>query len=1712
MDPSRQRAFPAVARAGISLRTLSVKIFYPRGEISMMRFHPSISGLAGYGIALCCSLSTLALPDLSLAQTTPAHSCITQERSVSGVITIGTDDCEHDIRLTGRQSDSDDNCNQVSRTLEAGEDWRTNADHLPSKICIEYAALARQNEAGYQACSSISDSIADCGSNMSGIIFVVPLALSSTRISLSTTSITIDEGTSQTFTARLDSQPFADTTLSLSSTNPDTTLSSTTLTFTTTNWDQAQTLTLTLARDEDSTDDEDTITVTSSDGFIPFTTIAVAVEDQDITPTGNIVLSTQSLDLEEHRRKTFTVRLDNRPDANVTVTLSSTNPDLLLPNSLTFTTSNWNQTQNVSIGPRPDYDDVDETATLTLAASGGIEAPNATIAVTIDDNNDRTIAAHTCIANSGYRFSDVTMLVGNNLSSGVYPCGPFIIGLVGMQTPAGKSCETFSHDIEPGFSVFVGIPARLCFEFQDSLTQAALGYQGCDSVSITDCGEGGPGVEALEIVVPLRLVPGGTLVLSPTGTLTIDEGETGTLSVSLSVEPVAQATVTLSKTDADITLSETSLTFTPSNWNTAQSVTITTVQDNDTNDASDTITLTADSKGINAPTATKAITVNDTTPTGTISLDPAGTLTIDEGETGTFDVSLSVKPQTNVVISLSKTGSDIMISHTSLTFTPSNWNTAQSITVTTVQDNDTDDASGTVSLTMTSGGFIAPDASLTIAIDDTTPTGTISLDPAGTLTIDEGETGTFDVSLSVKPQTNVVISLSKTGSDITISHTSLTFTPSNWNTAQSVTVTTVQDNDTDDASGTVSLTRTSGGFIAPDASLAIAIDDTTPTGTISLDPAGTLTIDEGETGTFDVSLSVKPQTDVVISLSKTDSDTTISHTSLTFTPSNWNAAQTVSLSTVRDDDTNDASDTVTLVVASGGFKAPDASLAVTIDDTTPTGRILLNPAQTLTIDEGETGSFDVSLSVKPQTDVGITLSKTDSDTTISHTSLTFTPSNWNAVQTVTLSTVRDNDIEDASDSIALVVASGGFKAPDASLAVTIDDTTPRGRIVLTPGETFSVNEGGAGSFGVSLDAKPQTNVGITLSKTTNPDITISETSLTFTPSNWDTAQNVIVSAETDSDTTDDFDTVTLAVASGGFSASNARLRIRVSDVPAGAIAVTPTGIIVVDEDNSTTFLVKLGIRVQPSTDITVTLSKTNPDITLSETSLTFTPSNWQEEQSVGISASPDSDTVNDSDTITLAATSGIDTRDTTKGVSVIDDDRLGTFVLSTDRLIVVEGQDATFGIELGTAPSVPSITVSLSNTTSQLSFSPSSLTFTPDDFDERQDINVYAQQDENTNDGSDTITLSASGGGNYEGIEAELPAFIFDTPGEFSTSIETIGLIEGGAPVSFSVTLEVEPVNTDIVVVSLSSTNTDITLSPSSLLFTRSIWSTPQSVVIAVADDANLDDELDTITLIATGGNYDGATGTIEVTIEDDDDDAPPVDIPEQVKGYALAIPPDTASDRSELRIRCRQNTPCTVYLHCSAQNDGSIFEGWLPGSIPGWGTQTLIASDIVHHTGGSWSGKGRLGCALRSEHTISTQIWTRSGDGVLVNNSAIIRSAFLNDGYRADIESIPSPDGSDGSNIRIRCIAPSEAHCTGVAFSCFEDDGTGHDGVLGTIERLTTRHLQADELADIIDHRWEGIDLSCELRSDHPFTVQILTRTGGGGALVNNSATGRPG
>ena len=86
---------------------------------------------------------------------------------------------------------------------------------------------------------------------------------------------------------------------------------------------------------------------------------------------------------------TYTVALDTQPSSEVTVTIGSDNLDVaVLPESLTFTTLDWDQPQTVTVIAAGDADATDDTATLTHGASGSDYAGSATITVTVTDLDD----------------------------------------------------------------------------------------------------------------------------------------------------------------------------------------------------------------------------------------------------------------------------------------------------------------------------------------------------------------------------------------------------------------------------------------------------------------------------------------------------------------------------------------------------------------------------------------------------------------------------------------------------------------------------------------------------------------------------------------------------------------------------------------------------------------------------------------------------------------------------------------------------------------------------------------------------------------------------------------------------------------------------------------------------------------------------------------------------------------------------------------------------------------------------------------------------------------------------------------------------------------------------------------------------------------------------------------------------------------------------
>ena len=794
----------------------------------------------------------------------------------------------------------------------------------------------------------------------------------------------------------------------------------------------------------------------------------------------------------------------------------------------------------------------------------------------------------------------------------------------------------------------------------------------------------------------------------------------------------------------------------------------------------------------------------------------------------------------------------------------------------------------------------------------------------------------------------------------------------------------------------------------------------------------------------------------------------------------------------------------------------DGIVFVGPDPVIPEGNIEVSPA-TLSLDEGgDDGTFTVKLDTEPNADVTIAITSADAGAvTVNPASLTFTTANYGTAQTVTVTAEQDADGED-EDVKLTISATGGIDADDEDVDVSVDDDEPPSAIVVSGGDSvLDVTEGETATFTVHIDP-PSTgivSVSVDVASRFTSIITASPATLMFA-ANATAAQTVTVTGVQDDDNRRERAEVTLSADSIDDDVTKP-VAVKDDEIPSGNL-VLDTARLSLREGGGGTFDVSLD--TEPSEEVTVAITSADAGaVSVNTASLTFTASNYSDTQPVSVTAPHDIDVADERVDITLSASGGIVATDVDKSVAVDDDDEAGSLVMLPSLLQVVEGGRETFLVRLGTMPTVASVRVALANTNPAVTLEPAFLDFTDADWNASRTVAVSAAQDENADNGSDTITGAFENGtGNYAEAAnprgATIAITTLDRPGDIVVSTSMVDLMEGGEPVEFTVRLGEVPINTDTVTLTLSNSNRAVAVSPDVLLFTRDNWNEERIVSLQAGEDSDREDGYDFVVLNGAGGNYSRSMTVVSVSVEENDDDGGVIGgTPGRSGVYALAIPPETGSDSSDIRIRCKQSSPCAVYFDCTAQEDGDAIQGWLPDLIPAWGTRTVGASDIVRHTGDSWFGKGRLGCLLRSKERISAQVWTRSGDGVLVNNSAVLDSA-LDPGHgnrRVDIESIPSPDGDERTNLRIRCLAPENEHCTRTAFTCFADDGMRHEGALGRIDRLTVRHLQTSELASLIDHRWEGMGLSCELRSDNRFTVQVMTRTGGGGALVNNSATG---
>ena len=148
-------------------------------------------------------------------------------------------------------------------------------------------------------------------------------------------------------------------------------------------------------------------------------------------------------------------------------------------------------------------------------------------------------------------------------------------------------------------------------------------------------------------------------------------------------------------------------------------------------------------------------TIFDVIPPG-VTLDPTH-LRVVEDSTATYTVVLDAQPTGNVTITQSENKDDLSVMPSSKMFTPSNWATPQTFTVTAEDDEDFASESATIEHAVSGGGYdsvAAPDLPVTIVDDDLT----LTIVPVpGFETVTEGEPALFHIIAS-NPTLGTVVS------------------------------------------------------------------------------------------------------------------------------------------------------------------------------------------------------------------------------------------------------------------------------------------------------------------------------------------------------------------------------------------------------------------------------------------------------------------------------------------------------------------------------------------------------------------------------------------------------------------------------------------------------------------------------------------------------------------------------------------------------------------------------------------------------------------------------------------------------------------------------------------------------------------------------------------------------------------------------------------
>ncbi|MCB1175190.1 MAG: hypothetical protein KDK39_16565 [Leptospiraceae bacterium] len=495
----------------------------------------------------------------------------------------------------------------------------------------------------------------------------------------------------------------------------------------------------------------------------------------------------------------------------------------------------------------------------------------------------------------------------------------------------------------------------------------------------------------------------------------------------------------------------------------------------------------------------------------------------------------------------------------------------------------------------------------------------ITQSTGSTAVTEGGGSDTYSLGPVFAPSADVQISVVFDSTQIRLNGSAvsplvLTFTPLNWASAQTITVSAIDDSSIEGSHAaviqhtSVSLDPAFNGLSL--SSISVSITDNDSAGVSISESGGSTAVSESSGyDSYNVVLTAAPTASVTVSLAFDTGQLKLNSLSttplaLTFTTANWSTPQTVIVRAVDDSLVEGSHNSSISYVVSSTDAAYNGiaigATVVSITDNDSSGVVITQSGGSTNLTEGSgSDSYDVVLTTNPGGAVSISISFDTAQFTINGSGvspvvLSFSAANYYIPQTVTVAALNDGLIEGLHNSTITHTAAGagGYAGVTiGSVIPAITDVNGPGVSVVESGGSSQVGEGSTtDSYTLVLTSAPASTVNVAVqfdtAQITINGSSVSPQTLTFTTANWSTPQTVIVAAVDD------------ALIEGTHSAL---LSHTVSSSDANYNAISAAGVTVGIVDDDITPLVSGGVQ----TALMDTNSSTTAAITAVDLSKAF---------------------------------------------------------------------------------------------------------------------------------------------------------------------------------------------------------------------------------------------------------------------------------------------------------------------------------------------------------------------------------------------------------------------------------------------------------------------------------------------------------------------------